>query len=305
VITSLAYIGFTSPNAEDWRSFGPDVLGLELVDPGPDGSLRLRNDDLAWRIAPHPGSQDDLAYLGWDVGGPDGLAAVADKVRAAGCEVHDGDADLAATRGVDAVAWFLDPFGFRHELTHGLPAGAPFAPGRPGVSFVTGEGGLGHTVLLVPDLEAATEFYVGVLGFGHSDDVEMGVYLRFLHCNPRHHTLAFSAVPGLVGVHHLMLEVTDPDEVGRAYDLVQERGLTLAMTLGRHVNDHMFSFYVRTPSGFEVEYGAGGRLIDTGEGWTPEVIDGGSHWGHKPPPEPLFPGILRPFEPAEAVGVTP
>ncbi|MFD0567797.1 hypothetical protein ACFQ2M_41870 [Kitasatospora saccharophila] len=29
-----------------------------------------------------------------------------------------------------------------------------------------------------------------------------------------------------------------------------------------HPNDHMFSFYVRTPSGFSVEYGWGGLLID-------------------------------------------
>ena len=28
-----------------------------------------------------------------------------------------------------------------------------------------------------------------------------------------------------------------------------------------HPNDHMFSFYVRTPSGFSVEYGWGGLLI--------------------------------------------
>ena len=54
----------------------------------------------------------------------------------------------------------------------------------------TGEGGLGHIVLIVPDLEAATEFYVRLLGFRHSDDIESGLKLRFLHCNPRHHTVA-------------------------------------------------------------------------------------------------------------------
>ena len=305
MIQSLAYIGFTSPNAEQWRSFGPEVLGLELTDPGPDGSLRLRNDDQAWRIAMHPGDADGLAYLGWAVDGPEGLAATAAAVTAAGFEVHTGDADLAATRGADEVAWYLDPFGFRHELAHGFATGAPFAPGRPGVSFVTGDGGLGHAVLIVPDMQAATDFYVGVLGFEHSDDIDMGLFVRFLHCNPRHHTLAFSAVPGMVGMHHLMLEVADPDEVGRALDIVNERGMQLAMTLGRHTNDEMFSFYVRTPSGFEVEYGAGGRLIDATRPWTPEEHDAMSYWGHKPPADPLFPGILAPFEPASAQEVHP
>lgn len=296
LVQSLAYLGFTTPNTEEWRTFGPDVLGLEVTDLGPDGSLRLRNDDRAWRIALHPGDRNDLAYLGWAVDGPTGLAAAVEALRAAGVDVHEGDTDLAATRSVEAVAWFLDPFGFRHELTHGLATGEPFAPGRPGVEFVTGDGGLGHAVLIVPDLDRATDFYVGVFGLRHSDDVDMGLFVRFLHCNPRHHTLAFSAVPGMVGVHHLMLEVTDPDDVGRAYDLVNSAEIPVAMTLGKHTNDEMFSFYVRTPSGFEIEYGAGGRLIDPAQPWTPEHYDAMSRWGHKPPPEPLFPGILRPAE---------
>jgi extradiol dioxygenase len=297
IVSSLGYIGFTTPKAAEWTTFGPDILGLELVDPGPDGSVRLRNDDLAWRVALHPGDADDLAYLGWAVDGPDGLARAVDAVTAADREVHTGDRDLAAARGVDDVAWFLDPFGFRHELAHGQRAGAaPFTPGRAGVSFVTGQGGLGHAVLIVPDLDVATDFYVGTMGFGHSDDVDMGLLVRFLHCNPRHHSLAFSTVPGMVGVHHLMLEVTDPDEVGRAYDLVHDAGIPLAMTLGRHTNDDMFSFYVRTPTGFEIEYGAGGRLIDTTRPWTTGRFDATSYWGHKPPAEPMFPGILRPAE---------
>ena len=117
-------------------------------------------------------------------------------------------------------------------------------------------------MLIVPDFDAASDFYGGVLGFKISDNVEAGVKLRFFHCNPRHHTLAIAAVPGMVGVHHLMLEVGSIDDVGAALDIVNERGLSLAMTLGRHTNDLMTSFYVRTPSGFEIEYGTGGRLVD-------------------------------------------
>ena len=297
LVRSLAYVGITSPRAHEWKSFGPDILGLELVRPSDDDQIRLRNDERAWRIAIHPGDHDDLAYLGWEVAGPEELGRAVDAISAAGCELHTGDTDLARTRGASAVAWFSDPFGFRHELAYGLATGpTPFTPGRPGVSFVTGDGGLGHAVLIVPDLDAATDFYVGLLGFGHSDDVEMGLHVRFLHCNPRHHTLAFTAVPGMTGMHHLMLEVTDPDEVGRAYDLVNTEGLPIAMTLGRHTNDEMFSFYVRTPSGFEVEYGSGGRLIDTTQPWTIGHYDAMSYWGHRPPAEPLLPGILHPVD---------
>jgi extradiol dioxygenase len=295
VIEALSYVGFRSPRADEWKSFGPGILGLEVVDPGPDGAVRLRNDDASWRLAIHSGDADDVAYLGWSTGDATGLAQTAAVLRGAGIDVHAGDAELIASRDVEGIEWFVDQFGFRHELTYGLrTAPGTFTPGREGVSFVTGDGGLGHAVLIVPDLEAATQFFVGVLGFRHSDDIDMGLHVRFLHCNARHHTLALSHVPGMVGLHHVMLEVSDVDDVGRAYDEVNARGLPVAMSLGRHTNDHMTSFYVRTPSGFEIEYGSGGRLIDVTEPWKPAHYDAMSFWGHKPPSHPLFPGILRP-----------
>jgi hypothetical protein len=75
------------------------------------------------------------------------------------------------------------------------------------------------------------------------------------------------------------------------------RGIPLAMGLGRHPNDLMTSFYVRTPSGFEIEYGTGGRVVND-ETWVVGEYDVQSLWGHKPPAGgPLLPGILRAFEP--------
>jgi len=52
------------------------------------------------------------------------------------------------------------------------------------------------------------------------------------------------------------------DDVGATYDTCADKGVTITSTLGRHTNDRMTSFYMRTPSGFLVEYGHGGRLID-------------------------------------------
>ena len=95
---------------------------------------------------------------------------------------------------------FVDPFGFRHELVAALDHGAPFTPGRPMAGFVTGAQGLGHVVLLVPDLDDAERFFTATLGLRPTDTVEGGGFdLRFFHCAgsaARHHTLAFAAVPG-------------------------------------------------------------------------------------------------------------
>jgi 2,3-dihydroxybiphenyl 1,2-dioxygenase len=284
VIRNLATVAFTSPTADEWRTFGPDVLGAELADDGPDGAVRLRIDDAPWRIEVRPGAADDVAEITWEV---DDLAATIAAVEAAGRPVHDGA--------------FVDPFGFAHRLVAGIDRGEPFTPARPMGGFVTGDQGLGHVVLIVPDLEVATAFYGDVLGFAHSDDIDLGLTVRFFHCvghAARHHSLAVTAVPGMVGVHHLMLEVASLDDVGTALDVVEDRAIPLAMGLGRHTNDLMTSFYVRTPSGFEIEYGTGGLTVDH-DRWTVGDHDAMSLWGHRPPAAgPLLPGILRPHEPA-------
>ncbi len=297
MIRSLSYVGFSSPDAQEWRTFAPEILGLEVASPADDDVVRLRVDEAAWRIAIAPGDANQLDYVGWDVGGESLLAEGVAKLEAAGVEVHTGDDALANARNVAGVAWFHDPAGFRHELSYGQRAGeVPFTPGHGISGFVTGDQGLGHIVFMVPDLQASTDFYLGLLGFRHSDDIDAGMKVRFFHCNPRHHTLAISEVPGHRGVHHLMLQVENMDDVGLAYDRAVESGLPIAMSIGRHPNDGMTSFYVRTPSGFEIEFGTGGLEIPMDQEWPVGQFDALSIWGHKPQGEPLFPGVLQPVE---------
>ena len=55
----------------------------------------------------------------------------------------------------------------------------------------------------------------------------------------------------------------------------------VGVTLGRHTNDFMTSFYAKTPSSFMIECGWGGREIDPAT-WQPvEMHDGPSLWGHE------------------------
>jgi hypothetical protein len=70
------------------------------------------------------------------------------------------------------------------------------------------------------------------------------------------------------------------DDVGRAYDMVEERGVPIKMTLGRHTSDTLVSFYVRTPTGFELEYGAGGMIIEEDK-FVALRPDKTEMWGHK------------------------
>ena len=86
---------------------------------------------------------------------------------------------------------------------------------------------------------------------------------------------------GRTGFHHFMVEYNSLDDVGQGYDLLQYEDNKIAYTLGRHTNDYMTSFYSITPSGFFIENGWGGRIIDP-KTWEPiETFEGPSFWGHE------------------------
>ena len=292
-VRTLGYVGVESPEAKQWLEFGPEVLGLQPVDGVDPDTVYLRYDDRHHRLAVHNGERDRLAYVGWEVADARDLAELGDRLQAAGLEVHQAtDAELEA-RKVRRMVWVEDPAGLRHELFSGqLSAPGAFRPGRPMAGgFVTGEQGMGHVVLVVPELEASVAF-LGRLGFRVSDEIRTGMFdLSFLHCNPRHHSAALAQIPGIRGLHHVMIQLDDLDDVGVAYDIVQQRGLPITMSLGRHPNDRMVSFYVRTPSGFEVEYGWG--AIEVADPWTAVSYDRASTWGHTPL-APLPPGAIEP-----------
>ena len=102
---------------------------------------------------------------------------------------------------------------------------------------------------------------------------------RFLHVNPRHHSLAFIQT-GKSAVHHVMMELFSFDDVGQGYDLACGEDGRVAVTMGRHTSDFITSFYTRTPSAFMVEYGWGARTIDIDRWQAYERKEGPSIWGH-------------------------
>ena len=100
-----------------------------------------------------------------------------------------------------------------------------------------------------------------------------------MHCNRRHHSLALVAAPEPT-LYHFMLEALTLDDVGYTLDRHTETDTPLSTGLGKHTNDHMVSFYSISPSGFEVEFGFGGLLIDDAT-WTVSQITKPSLWGHQ------------------------
>ena len=201
MIRELAYIGVASPRHEEWLTYGTEVLGCGLAPRGEDGAVRLRVDDAVHRITIRPGARDELLYTGWAFTNEVELAAYLDRLRLADLTVTAGTDDECRDRGVAAMAWVLDPWGTRHEFVYGQHRRpGTFWPGRPLAGFVADDFGLGHVVLIVPDLAQADAFYGDVLGFTLSDRVDEELMkVRFYHCNGRHHSLAVAQVPGKGG----------------------------------------------------------------------------------------------------------
>nr|BAB78765.1 2,2',3-trihydroxybiphenyl 1,2-dioxygenase [Terrabacter sp.] len=289
-VTELSYVVYEVSDLPDWEHFGVHLMGMAYGEKTAKG-FTLRTDDKVHRWIIEEGPADDLVASGYSVSSDAELDALAEKLRAAGKDAVEGDAALAVQCKVDRIVVTADPMGNRVELVTGFAdADTPFESKELLGSFVTGAGGAGHQVLLSKGVtrEEYLAFYIDLLGFKVSDiiieEVAPGAVadLIFLHCNPRHHTVALGDMPFPKRNHHFMVEVTDIRDVGLAWDRCLAANQPMEMTLGMHPNDMMFSFYVRTPSGFNVEYGWGGLFIDDAT-WEVKTLDRLNSWGHLPP----------------------
>jgi 2,3-dihydroxybiphenyl 1,2-dioxygenase len=278
-IRALSYVVVEVTDAVAWASFATDVLGMPADRPnGDDSRLLLRMDERAYRFDVRAGDADRLLALGWEVGTRAELEAAVEQVSGAGVTVTRGTPEEAKERRVIELVSFEDPAGNRQEVFYGQEADfRPLVPSRPMSGYLTDELGMGHAVIGVADYRANLDFYVDVLGFRVSDTFRD--FIAFLHCNPRHHSLALVGTdkPGL---RHIMLETKTIDDVGTAMDIARERGI-LTRNLGRHTNDKAVSCYFDTPSGWEIEYGWSGLQVDD-EAWIVRQLAGPtSLWGHE------------------------
>lgn len=285
-IKALGYLGFSISNPAAWRDYAENVLEVNATE-DENGDLYLRIDAYAWRIHLQNSDHDDLEYIGWEVSDKKGLESLKRRLNEQGIAFKTGSSELAKARKVKDLIYFHDPDGTRCEVFYGplQLTNKPFIS-PTGFNFVTGEQGLGHIVLITKDHAAQEDFYTQFLGFKVSDYIDTEVIpgrplsITFLRCNGRHHSLALAPVPIPAKVAHIMLQVDNIDDVGRAMYAAEKAGAHFSFTLGRHSNDEMLSFYTMSPSGFDVEFGWGALEVDD-ESWHVKVHHTNSAWGHK------------------------
>jgi 3,4-dihydroxy-9,10-secoandrosta-1,3,5(10)-triene-9,17-dione 4,5-dioxygenase len=248
-------------------------------------------DDFPARLVIVPSERDHLQASGWETANAAELDDIRRRLDDAGVPYKEGTEEELADRRVTELISFEDPGGSRLEAFHGVALQHRRVVSPYGHTFVTGEQGLGHVVLSTTDDEASLRFYRDVLGFRLRDSMRLPpqavgrpadgkpAWLRFFGCNPRHHSLAFLPMPTPTGIVHLMIEVESADSVGLCHDRALRRKVPMSATLGRHVNDLMLSFYMKTPGGFDLEFGCEGRTVDD-ESWIARESTAVSLWGH-------------------------
>jgi 2,3-dihydroxybiphenyl 1,2-dioxygenase len=284
----LGHVVIEVPDPTSLTPTFAEVVGLEAGDPTPGGALTWRNDDHAQRVIVTEGPANDAVAVGFEAVDAAAFEATVERLRAHGCDVVE-DAELAAERRADRLIRTAAPWGPDVELVLGAErAATPFASDLVPGGFLTEDVGFGHVVLATTAFEESRAL-LGALGFTQSDWLEMeiaeGIELevRFFHCNARHHTVALAKAPFDLPqtLHHVMFEMNERDDVGAAFDRLWASDLGIPNGLGRHDNDGMFSFYLRTPAGFQIEVGHGARVIT--DDWDDDrAYDAISSWGHQP-----------------------
>ena len=285
-IIGLGYLGFETTKIDEWRSYGPAVMGFQIgrnPESDPD-SLYFKFDDRRHRIALHPGQSDRLAYIGWEARGRLEYETAVRRFRDAKVELTVGDAALCERRGVKELVRFRDPVGYQHELFYAQKwTPRSFVPGRPHGGYVADHRGLGHMVVITPQYTPELEaFFTELMGFSWYGSGAGKGRTGFFRARLNEHTshdIAYGHGPGRMGVQHVGLFVRSVRDVGETHDIVKARKLPMMMALGQHTQDPHMSFYHFNPSGFAFE-----TIVEL-EPWhndgfelNPEKM---STWGHE------------------------
>lgn len=285
----MGYALVESQKPEDWLRFTRDALGLDVQQDG--DTLVCRLDGHARRLVISRGPLEDVAALGYQLDDQASLDIVLQRLRQRGVAVEAGDAHGATLRGVKAYWRCIGPKGLPIEFfVTPLLSDAPLNMLASG--YLTGSAGMGHVAITSRKPEAMLAFWQEILDARHSDDIEqkMGglmLDIRFMRLNPRHHSVAVACTRGRrmdpirTRIQHMNIQCATLEDMTAAFQRCRRLGYRIMMGVGQHTNDRELSFYVQSPSGFEIEYGWDPIAVDE-DHWRPTLHQGTSTWGHKP-----------------------
>lgn len=287
----MGYALIESNRIAEWRKFGAEGLGLHADQISAD-ELVFRMDNHARRLIISSGPAEDFVAVGWQAESETVITEIVSRLHGQGVETRQGTSEEARLRGVESFVQFVGPKRMLIELfTRPVLTDKPMKALVSG--WITGDIGMGHLAITSTKPEAMLSFWKTCFDARLTDMIEAtigGVQLdiEFLRINERHHSIAVAATKGRrldpirTKVQHMNLEVLSMDDMTNAYIRCRKLGFRVAMGVGLHTNDKDLSFYVITPSGFQIECGWNPILVQDESTWTPKVHQGISFWGHQP-----------------------
>lgn len=289
----MGYIVVGSRKFEEWKRFATEAIGLHLACDSSD-TLAFRMDDHARRLIIEHDPCEDVQAIGWHFDDEHALEIVLGRLANKGVTPDLINGPDARARGVDALYRFKGPKGLLIELfTQPVLDESPLDMYTSG--FVVGRAGMGHVSLMSREPARNIAFWQELLDAKVSDRIDLAkservvMEVSFLRVNQRHHSIAIAATTtGSIDmfrtrIQHLNLEVTALDDLSGAFNRCRAMGYKLTRNIGQHPNDKELSFYVSTPSGFELEIGWDALEVNEDTWQEGQTFSEMSTWGHEVP----------------------
>jgi biphenyl-2,3-diol 1,2-dioxygenase len=280
-LAKLSHVAITTPDLPTSLSFFTDILGLDLVETGPDGAVYLR----AWGEHEHHSlvlmdGPAGIDHIAWQTRRPDDVAAFAARLSAAGVDVHK--IAPATELGQGEAIRFLTPTHHPFEILHDIdrtPApealrsrlrSQPARARRRGISPRR----LDHVNVTDTQVSDGMSWMSDQLGFRLREYItagRRGMVSAWASVTSQVHDLALTSdLGGRPGrLHHIAYELDSREELMQAADLLREEGIPIEMGPGVHGVAHSMFCYFREPgSGHRIELYAGSYHIHD-PNWVP------------------------------------
>ena len=248
----LGRVELNVTHLESARRFYEEVVGLQYVDTGADGEIRLRCDHDHHNLVLHVAPEAGLRCVGFMLEDMAQFEPLIERLTRAGLEVNEIVQETCQARAqLRAVRVFEPLVGATVEFYVPLPDSE--RPFRPSVAHIQR---LGHVVFNTPDASRAIEFWRDVLNFRESDS--LGEFVTFMRCwpNPYHHGIGIARFERRC-LHHVNYMVTEIDDIGKALSRLKAANSDVVFGPGRHPASDSVFLYFLDPDGLTMEYSFG------------------------------------------------
>ena len=248
--TAVSHIGFSVPDLAKAERFYTRVLGMSRHSALPDGGIRL-----GWGAGHHvidlrEGLQA-LTHFGFEVRDDGGLEGIRERLTAVGVSfsemaAEDIDDSVGPPEGISVV----DPDGntvrFHSEVRrHGENAADT---GRRPIKFQ-------HTTVGTTDVARMVAFFVDIVGFRVSDQLEDGRF-AWLRSGRDHHTLAIVNVGSSGDIDHYSYDLAEWEDFKSWCDRLTELDVPVTWGPGRHGPGNNLFVFFDDPAGNHIELSA-------------------------------------------------